>query len=431
MLFDVIVIVLLILLNGFFAMSEMAVVSARKTRLGMRAEAGSRGAKVALGLASDPAKFLASIQIGITLIGILSGAYSGATLAEPLGDYFSEKLGLSELHGNELALGLVVIVVTYLSLIVGELVPKQLALKYAEPIACGIAIPISLLAMVTRPIVFLLHQSNRVVLRLLGAKEEVENSVTQEEVKAIIAEGLDSGALEPEESQMIERVMRLDDFTVRAAMTHRQDIVWFDVDASVESVLETIERTRHSRYLVCSGSVENLVGIVTVKDVLLQLGRQQPLDLASIAAKPMCLSESETILHVLEEFKQSTSNTAVIVNGHGVLQGMVTLKDLMEAIIGTLPEPAYRGDWGGTLREDGSWLLDGGLSILEAEELLGISGMVTESQGVSTVGGFILVHNKRMPVVGQYFIWRGWRFEVVDMDRTRIDKVLVSQHAAQ
>lgn len=428
MIFDVLVIFCLIVLNGFFAMSEMAVVSARKARLGVRANAGSRGAKMALALANDPAKFLASIQIGITLIGILSGAYSGATLADPLGDYFSAHLGLNEQHGNELAIGLVVIVVTYLSLIVGELVPKQLALKYAEPIACGIAVPISILAMITRPIVFLLHQSNRVVLRVLGAKETVENSVTQEEVKAIIAEGLDSGALEPEESEMIERVMRLDDFTISAAMTHRQDIVWFDVDEPLESIMEKIARTRHSRYLVCSGSIENLQGLVTVKDMLLQLGRDRALDLRNIVQKPMCLAESESILDALEEFKQSTSNVAVLVDDHGVLQGIVTLKDLMEAITGTLPEPAYRGDYGGTQREDGSWLLDGGLSILEAEEMLGINGMIAEAQAMSTIAGFILIHSKRMPAVGQYFIWHDWRFEVIDMDRNRIDKVLVSRN---
>lgn len=424
MFLDILIILLLILLNGFFAMSELAVVSSRKARLGIRADAGSRGAKIALRLANDPARFLASIQIGITLIGILSGAYSGATLAKPLGDYFSDELGLSR-SGDDIAIALVVVVVTYLSLIIGELVPKQLALRHAEPIASAIAIPISLLALLASPIVFLLHQSNRLVLFLLGVKEGNENSVTQEEVKAIITEGMESGALEQEEREMLERVMRLDDYDISVKMTHRQDIVWLDVNEATPSILEKIERTRHSRYLLCDGSVENLIGIIVVKDLLLQLGRHGKIDLRSIAHKAMCLNESSSILEALEEFKQSTSSIAVLINEYGTLQGLVTLKDLMEAIVGTLPEPAHREDYTGTQREDGSWLIDGALSILETEELLGINDMVAENDTISTIAGFFLTKFGHVPKAGDHFTWRHWRFEVVDMDRNRIDKLLV------
>lgn len=424
MLLDIFIIIFLILLNGFFAMSELAVVSARKARLGIRADAGSKGAKVALALANDPSRFLASIQIGITSIGILSGAYSGATLAGPLGDYFSDELGLAT-SGDDLAIGLVVVAVTYLSLIIGELVPKQLALKYAEPIASVVAIPIAVLAVIANPIVFLLQRSNRFVLWIMGVKEGTENNVTEEEVKAIITEGMESGALEQEEREMLERVMRLDDYDISVKMTHRQDIIWFDVDEELPSILEKIEKTRHSRYLLCDGSVEKMVGIVVVKDVLLQLGRKGTVDLRSIAHKPMCLSESSSILEALEEFKQSTANIAVLIDEYGTLQGLVSLKDLMEAIVGTLPEPAHREDYMGTQREDGSWLIDGGLSILEAEELLGASDMVADNETISTIAGFFLTRFGHVPKAGDHFTWRNWRFEVVDMDRNRIDKLMV------
>lgn len=424
MLFDILVILALILLNGFFAMAEMALVSVRKPRLTIKAEAGSRGAKSALVLVDDPATFLASVQIGITLIGVLSGAYSGATLAEPLGDYLSYQLGFAT-HGDDVAIALVVIVVTYLSLIIGELVPKQLALKYADSIACFVAPIISLLAMLTRPLVFVLDQSNRLVLRLLGAREEIGNTVTEEEVKAIIAEGTDSGALESEEREILERVMRLDDFPISAAMTHRNDIVWLDVNEPIDSVLEKVRKTRHSHYLVCEGSIEHLVGLVVVKDILLQVGLSDVLDLRVIARKPMCLPDTASILDVIEEFKQSTSSFALLVDDYGSLQGIVTLKDLMEAMIGALPEPAHREDFMGIEREDGGWLLDGGLSILETEELLSVTGMVEEGETINTLAGFILAHSKNIPKAGDYFTWRNLRFEVVDMDRNRVDKVLV------
>lgn len=428
MLFDIAIIILLIVLNGFFAMSEMAVVSARKPRLSMRAEAGSRAAKTALKLANDPSKFLASVQIGITLIGILSGAYSGATLAEPLGDYFSDHLGIAT-WGDDAAIALVVIVITYLSLIIGELVPKQLALKHAETIACMIALPIRVLAVITQPLVYVLHQSNHFILNLMGVKEGVENSVTEQEVKAIITEGVHSGALEREEQAMLERVMRLNDYDISVTMTHRTDIVWFDVDESAASIFEKIERTRHSHYPVCEGNVEQLIGLVAAKDLLIQQGSMGSINLRTAARKPMCLDTSLSILQALEEFKQSTSHIAILVDPHGVLQGIVTLKDLMEAIIGTLPEPSYRGDEAGVQREDGSWLLDGGLSILETEEILGISHMIPEDANVRTLAGFILLHHQSIPVAGDHFTWRGWRFEVVDMDRNRVDKVLVSRQS--
>lgn len=427
MIIDIGIIMFFILLNGVFAMTELAVVSSRKNRLEAKAEAGNRSARIALDLKVDPSKFLSTVQIGITLIGIFSGAFSGVTLAEPLGVYFAETFPILAKHANALAIGLVVTVVTYLSLVIGELVPKQIALRYADSVAVAIAVPIYWLSRLTQPLVVLLDASNRFILALLRVRQEKESQVSTEDVKAAIAEGTAAGVLEPEEKQMLERVMRLDDIPVIAAMTHRKDIVWIEAKEAPESILQKIEETRHSRYPLCEKSVENILGIVVVKDVLLRLSKSNHPDLRTIVHKPIYLRESKTVLEALEEFKRSTSNMALIVDEYGGLQGIVTLKDIMEVIVGVLPEPAHREDYTAILREDGSWLVDGGLSVHEAEELIGLPGMTDKPDSFTTVAGFVLFQLGHVPKAGENLFWRDWRFEIMDMDGTRIDKLLVSK----
>lgn len=427
MFIDMAIILVFMFLNGVFAMTELAVVSSRKNRLEAKAKAGNRSARIALELKENPSTFLSTVQIGITLIGIVSGAFSGVTLAEPLGVYLAETFPIVGNHANTLAIGLVVTVVTYLSLVIGELVPKQIALRYADRVAVAIAVPIYSLSRLTRPLVVLLDASNRCILSLLRVRQGKESQVSTEDVKAAIAEGTAAGVLEPQEKQMLDRVMRLDDIPVIAAMTHRKDIVWIEANEAPESILQKIEDSRHSRYPLCESSVENILGIVVVKDVLLRLSKSNHPDLRPIVHKPIYLPESKTVLDALEEFKRSTSNMALIVDEYGGLQGMVTLKDIMEVIVGVLPEPAHREDYTAILREDGSWLVDGGLSVHEAEELIGLPGMTDQPDSFTTVAGFVLFQLGHVPKAGEHLSWRDWHFEIMDMDGTRIDKLLVSK----
>lgn len=424
MFLDLLIVVALILTNGVLAMTELAVVSARKGRLQAMADAGSRHAATALALKNDPSKFLSTVQVGITLIGIFSGTYSGVTFAEPLGEYLLTAFPSLGTHADDVAIAVVVTCVTYLSLIIGELVPKQIALHHADRVAVFIATPIRLLSYIARPVVWILDISSRGVLSLLRIKPNTLPSISTDDVRDVIAESTAAGAIDPEERQMLERVMRLGDIAVSAAMTHRRDLVWFDVNEPLDSIVAKVERTQHARYPLCDGSVEKIVGLVTLKGLLLQLARGEVPELRRIAHKPTYLPDSATILTALEEFKQSTSNLFVIVNEHGGMQGIVTLKDVLETIVGTLPEPALRGDEAATEREDGSWLVDGGLSVHEAEEMMNISGLVA-SGSYHTVAGFALQQFREIPQAGDRFDWNGWRFEVVDMDGTRIDKLLV------
>ncbi|MBG1231463.1 hemolysin family protein [Aestuariivirga litoralis] len=425
MIFDIAIIVFLILLNGVFAMTELAVVSSRRSRLVARAQAGNRATKIALDLKDDPGKFLSTVQIGITLIGIFSGAFSGVTLAEPLGAYFLSLNPDLGTRADDIAIAIVVTGVTYLSLVIGELVPKQIALRHADTVATAIAMPIYWLSLITRPVVAVLDFSNRAVLALLRIKTDEPNSVSEEDVKAAIAEGAAGGALEPAERQIMDRVMRLDDISVTAAMTHRKDIVWLDVKEPKASVLRKVREFRHSRYPLMDKTPDKILGIVVVKDMLLRQSAAK-FDLRSMVHKPIYLPESRSVLETLEAFKQSSSNMALIVDEYGALQGLITMKDIMEFIVGVLPEPAHREDYSAVQREDGSWLADGGLSTHEMQDLTGISGMADGTDDFTTLAGFMLSKLGYIPKAGDHITWNNWRFEVVDMDRTRIDKILIS-----
>ncbi len=423
MLANIFIILGLIVLNGIFAMTELAVVSSRRAWLMAKAESGSRSAKVALSLKDNPSKFLSTVQIGITLIGVVAGAYSGATVAKPLGEYLSQFSFIGR-HANEFAIVFVVGTVTYLSLVIGELVPKQIALRYANGVAVFIAFPILWLSVITKPLVWLLDVSNKFVLALLRIRPDADNVVSQEEVRAVIAESAESGALEPEEKQMLERVMKLDDISVKAVITHRKDIVFLTLDDSDEEILKKVEDGGHSQYVVCdNGSMENIFGTVEVKDLIVQYGKTGEMDLKKSLRPPVHVSDNETLFNTLEHFKKSSSDLAVVLDEYGEVEGIITVNDIVQAIVGRLPD--YEdSSHNATRREDGSWLVDASISIYEAEEILGVKGLGEDAEGATTLAGFCLHQLGRIPKAGDYFQWQNARFEVVDMDGMRIDKIL-------
>jgi magnesium and cobalt exporter, CNNM family len=421
---DILVIFLLIILNGVFAMSELAVVSARKVRLKTLAEEGQRGAEIALDLAENPGRFLSTVQIGITLVGILAGTFSGATLAKALGSYLN-RFPLIAPTGEPLAIGLVVLSVTYLSLIVGELVPKQLALRNAERIAAAIARPMALLAKTGIPIVYFLELSTAAVLRLLGQHRVPEQTVTEEEGKEVIAEGVTSGVLKPVEQEMISGVMRLADWRVQAIMTPRREIVWIDLEDSAEDIRHKLRETNYSRFPVALGGLDEFLGIVQTKDLLNRVLDGKPLDIKGALCQPLVVHNHMLALRVLEMIKQSPIHMAIVVDEHGVLEGLVTATDILKAIVGSLAEPGASAEPEIEQREDGSWLMDGNLPVEIVEDLLGLKE-IPEERDFHTLAGFMLSRFEWIPAAGDHFEWEGFRFEVVDMDGHRIDKVLVA-----
>ncbi len=415
----------LILLNGFFAMSELALVSSRRGRLQQLAQNGNRGARIAMRLADDPTSFLSTVQVGITLVGIFSGAYSGATLASPLADIL-RPLPLIGASADTISFALVVITIAYLSLIVGELVPKRLALNNAEGIAASVAGPMALVARLGAPVVWFLRLSTETMLRLLRVKAKPDSTVTEEEVKSMIAEGTDAGIFEPAEKEMIEGVLRLADRPVRSIMIPRPNVDWLDAQGDADALHGQIVRTGHSRYPVSRGNVDNIIGVVQAKDLFDQQRRTGTIDLASAVREPLYVDERLPVLKLLDRFRSSTVHMAVIIDEHGSFQGVVTPTDILIAIAGDLPERAGDEEPDAVKRKDGSWLLDGAMAIDDVERKLGVSGLRQE-EDYSTLAGFALRQLGRIPEVGAAFTWRDWRFEVLDLDGRRIDKILATR----
>ncbi|MBW4515053.1 MAG: hemolysin family protein [Timaviella obliquedivisa GSE-PSE-MK23-08B] len=424
MIFDIIVVLLLTIANGIFSMSEMAVVSARKVRLQEMAERGDAKAKAALALANSPNRFLSTVQIGITLITILTGVLGGATLDEPLAKAIAQIPQLAPSSGA-IASTLVVIAITYLSLIVGELVPKRLALNNPEKIALTIAIPMRLMERLTAPIVHLLGLSTDLLLKLMGSNiTSDEPQITEEEIKVLMRQGTAEGTFDAAEQDMIERVFSLGDEPVSALITPRLDIVWLDLNDSLEVNRQKMTESRHSRYPVCQESLDDVLGIIHVKDLLAQ--NNQAIDLASVLHQPLFLAESTHALKVLELLKKTGNQLALVVNEYGVTQGLVTLNDVVEVIIGDIPFEDEEQEKEAIQREDGSWLMDGRLSINEFKELLNIEELPGEERdNYQTLGGFVITQLGHIPKSSNHFVWDGFRLEVMDMDGNRVDKVLV------
>jgi putative hemolysin len=421
---EVLILVLLILLNGFFSLSEMALVSARKIRLQQSAEDGNTGAKTALALAAEPTRFLSTVQIGITLIGILSGALGGATVAETLAAYVSQYPALQP-YSEQIGVGIVVTIITFFSLVFGELVPKRLALSNPERIAVFAAPPMQLVAMITRPFVSLLSASTEIILRLLGIKAAGEPAVTEEEVKILIDQGRAAGVFEDVEQDIVERVFRLSDRTVNSLMTYRPEMVCLDVEDPIEENIKKIISTGHSNFVVCKGDVDNVIGVLRAKDLLREYAEGRSVSIPASLQMPPFVPEGMNALEVVERLRQEKSPVALIVDEYGSIEGMVTLTDVLEAIVGDIPALDADGEPEAMQREDGSWLLDGMMSVDELQMLLNLDELPDDSNDYDTLGGLFMARLGRVPSVGDKFEWNDLRFEVVDMDGHRVDKALV------
>jgi putative hemolysin len=424
---EILILSALILLNGVFAMSEIAVVTARKTRLQEWAEEGNRRAEAALGLATDPSNFLATIQVGITLVGIVAGAYGEATLSAELSAYLAQ-FALLEPYREALAFGIVVVGITYFSLIVGELVPKRLALHNPERIAAVVAMPMRALSRVGHPIVRALSLSTELALRLLGSKPSQGPPVSEEEIRVLMEQGTRAGIFEKSEQTLVKNVLRLDERLVASLMTPRLDIVHLDVEDPVEVNLGKISEHRYSRYPVCRGGLEHVTGIVHTKEILARQLSGQPFDLEKCAQEPLFVPETVSAIQLLETFKQSRIHASLVVDEYGDIQGLVTLNDVLGAIVGEIPAAEDRGTSMVVKREDDSWLIDGMLDVGALKELLHVDELPNEEEAVyHTLGGLVMTRMGRVPRVADRFEWQGLRFEVVDMDGKRVDKVLVAR----
>ena len=427
---ELLVIALLILANGVFAMSEMAVVAARKVRLQQRADEGDERAKAALALAQAPEQFLSTVQAGITLVGILAGAYAGATIAENLAAVIVAAVPQVEPYAQGIALGLVVAAITFLSLILGELVPKRIALNHPETIASWVARPMTWLAKVGGPIVALLTNSTNLLLRLFGIKAQAEQQLTEDEIKAVISQGAETGVIAEAEETIVQRVLQLGDTRVAAIMTPRPDIEWIDQDASPEELREFLASHPHTQFVVCQGSLDNVLGIVWSKDLLPFALRGKPIDLKGLIREPLFVPDSMPAVKLLESFRSSHKHVALVTDEYGAIEGLVTSTDLLVALVGALPVDASEATGGFVQRADGSVLVDGSAAIEDVMTRFSIESLPEGEAGAyHTMGGFVMARLGRVPKAADVFDWGGLRFEVVDMDGRRIDKVLVMQPA--
>ncbi|MES2444963.1 MAG: hemolysin family protein [Pseudomonadota bacterium] len=422
---DVAIILALIALNGVFSMSELAIVSARPARLEAMARVGKRGAKTAIEVASDPGKFLSTVQIGITLIGIIAGAYSGSSLGEPVAKRI-EGLGLSADTAHTVGLTLVIAVTTYLSLVIGELVPKQFALRSPEPIAAAMAIPMLWLSRITAPIVWLLDSTSGAFFKLIGLNRESENRVTAEELHLLVAEASRSGVIEEHERSIISGVVRLADRPVREVMTPRTDVDWLDVDLDEAGIREALLDTPHTRLPVAEGSIDAVIGVVQARDIVSALFRGEPLNLRTLMRTAPVLPDQIDAMDALGALRRAEVPMGLVHDEYGHFEGIVTPVNLLVAIAGEFVSDSDPGDNPNVVvREDGSLLVSGQMPADALAERLGID--LPEDRDYATVAGLALAVLKHLPVEGEVFVEKGWRFEIVDMDERKIDKLLVRE----
>lgn len=424
-LFEILVVAILLIINGVFAMTEMALVSSRKARLRACAERGNRGAVTALELAESPNRFLSTVQIGITLVGIMAGAFGGATLAEEIGArlHYIPYIGV---YGEQIGLGLVVVVITYFSLVVGELVPKRLALRHPESISISMARPMRVLSRIASPAVDILSTSTEAILRLLGIRERTNFSVTEEEVAGIVKEGLEAGVLHQTESDMVHSVLALDRLNVRQIMTPRPRIVWIGAHETHEELWHKIVVSHHSHFPVYEGKPDQALGFLSVKNIYANLAANVPVKVRDLITPALIVPETQSAIDLLETFKQKGRHIALTTDEYGGISGLVTINDVLEAIVGELPEEGRSRTAVFVQREDGSILVDALVGIEEMEERFPMFNLSEEEERrYSTLGGFVCERLGHIPIEGEYFEERGLRFEVIDMDRQRVDKVLI------
>lgn len=418
------ILIALILLNGLFAMSEIALVTARKTRLQKLIDEGDSAAIAAVKLGEDPTRFLSTIQIGITSIGVLNGIFGEAALAAPLSDWL-EKMGMPVAYADTVATALVVVVITYVSIVIGELVPKRLGQSNPESIARLVARPINLLAKITKPFVMLLTSSTRGLLRLLGVREIHESVVTEDEIHAVLAEGTSSGAIEQNEHAMVRNLFRLDDRQISSLMVPRSDVVCLDINASFEENMALIEEYDHARFPVINGNFEELLGVVNARQWMAHAlkGDRTLTPTSTFLDKPLYIPETITGMELLENFKNSGVPIAFVIDEYGVVQGIVTVHDLMEAITGEFVTEDPSDAWA-VQRDDGSWLLDGHIPVMELKDRLGLKTVPEEEKGrYQTLSGMIMLLTGKLPTETDKVVWESWQFEVVDMDGKIIDKI--------
>ncbi len=418
---ELIILFFLILLNAFIVMCEMALVSAKKSRLETTAIKGDKKSRIALELKENPDLFLSTTQIYITLIAILTGVYSGERFSIYLQPYL-EKIEVIRPYSGTISTVIIVIIVTFLSILFGELVPKRIALMNPEKIAKGVAVPIKTLSSFSYPLVWLLSSLSAAFFKLFNIKQGSDSQVTEEEIKAMINEGSELGAIEEEEKDIIERVFHLGDRNITSLMTHRTDIVWFDINEERASIKEKIKEFQHSVYPVCNETIDDIEGIVYVKDMYLM----PEASLKSMLRKALFVPENNSAYQVLEKIKQTKIHYAFIVDEYGSLQGMITVKDILNAIVGEMPEEED-DEYVIVERQDGSYLIDGQIQFYDFLTKFDKTIWINEGENeFDTLAGFILHELKRIPVTGDTFEWRGFNFEIVDMDGQRIDKVLVN-----
>lgn len=429
MLAHFLILMALVLVNGLFAMAELALFSSRATRLRQLAKT-SGGARAALRLLDDPTRFLSMAQFFITLIGVLAGVYSGARFAVPLADWLRqfELFRPVAQYLDTTAYGIVVVGVTFLSLVIGELVPKRWALTNPEKIASAFGRPMEALAFVSKPFVWVLQGSTELVARMLGLTKSTNRGVSEEEIRSMIADATHTGVFHAAEHQMIEGVLRLPDRTVRSIMVPRGDVIWLDAADSRETVWNAVRTSGHSRYPVCRDQLDELLGVVMTGELAEWLGDKSSGELAARVRAPLVVHESTRVLRLLELFRESPMHFAVIVDEHGSIEGVVTPSDILTAIAGELPEGAKEEAPEVVVRDDQSWLIDGGMPIDDVERTLGVGNM-RSGDDYTTLAGFVLAQLGHLPTTGESFRWRGFRFEVVDMDARRIDKLLVRRQA--
>lgn len=424
---DVALLIFLILLNGLFAMSEMALAASRKARLQVLVEGGDAGAQVALDLHDSPTQFLSTVQIGITSIGVLNGIVGDAAFSAPFAHWliatFSIPTGVAEVG----ATALVVVVITFATIIFGELVPKRVGQMHPEAVARVVARPMRWLSLAAKPFVRLLTVCTQAVLRLLGVNEDQQRGVTEEEIAASLEEGLDAGVIEAHEHQMVRNVFRLDERQIGSMMIPRGDIAWLDAEGSRDSVIEVLGQHSHSRYPVCRGGLDDVVGVVTAQALLAQLAHTGQITVTEAMQPAVFVPETLSGMELLEHFRGSSVQMVFVVDEYGVVQGVITLRDVLEAITGEFTAPSDEDAWA-VQREDGSWLIDGLIPVPEFKDRLGLKVLPDEDRGrYNTLAGFIMLMLGRLPQTADYVDFEGWRFEVVDLDGKRVDKVLVSR----
>lgn len=423
---DIALLLFLILLNGVFAMSEIAVVSSRKARLQRLADDGSPGAQSALALHADPSTFLSTIQVGITSIAILSGAIGEAALAAPLAAWLSQFAPI-EAYASGIALMIVVLGLTYFSVVVGELVPKRLGLLAPEGTASLIARPMNMLSRLTRPVVWLLSASSSLLLRMIGARRKEEPPVTDDEINVLMGQGIEAGVFHQSEQEIVFNVLRLDEQRIGAIMTHRTDIYLIDLDDPEDEIRRLIAESPYERIVVCRDGLDHVEGILRTSDLLKPALTGGPLNIEAALRAPLYIPDSVTTTRLLESFRKARMQFALIVDEYGDLEGLVTLTDVLTSIVGELPSCDSPNDQDVVEREDGSWLVDGSVSIERLKSVLDLDDDLPgeEDHAFNTLGGFVMHMLGHIPAVTDHFEWENWRFEVVDMDRNRVDKMLI------